>query len=124
MALDFRTRKRYKQIVFSRLSLGVLVVLALVLARGLWGVYQSLSDSERNLARIEEDFVELEEREIFLESELGRLRTSAGVDEEIRERFGLIREGEGIIVVVEDGETAEMKKESGSLWNAIRSWFR
>jgi cell division protein FtsB len=121
---DFRKRQRIKRVVFSRITIAILAVIVLVLARGVWGIYQKERDTAVKLAQVAREESELEARKMFLESEVARLRTSQGVEEEIRENFGLGTEGEGVIIVVPgDASAAANAVGQRGFWNWIRNFF-
>lgn len=71
------------------------------LSWSVWGVYrqerQTGENTERRLAQLEE----LLERERALDTEIERLSTDRGIEEEIRRKFEVAKAGEEVIVIVD-----------------------
>ena len=98
---DFYERRRIKQWLYSWPFLIVLIITSIFLAHGVWGVYQ-----QERLTRVIKNqrlthLEELEIREDALQEEINRLNTERGIEEEIRQKFEVAKEGEGVIVIVE-----------------------
>lgn len=120
MTVRYKTKKR-KQMLGSKLLLICLLVVIVFLFKGVWGVYIKARQSGERLEQIRKEHEELTERNIFLEHEVVRLSTDAGVEEEIREQYGLGREGERVFVIVEeDDESATTSQKS--FWDYIQFW--
>ncbi len=60
---------------------------------------------EREKQRLEQELSSLKERNSKLRAEVDRLKTPEGVEEVARESLGLVKEGENLYVVLEDGQT-------------------
>ncbi len=54
------------------------------------------------------------EREDFLEGEISRLRTEQGVEEILRQKFNIKKDGEEVLVII-DEEIDEKERENKSL---------
>jgi|TARA_Y100000310_G_scaffold7875_1_gene8552 cell division protein FtsB len=85
----------------------VLFIVAALLLHGVWNMYQKESGTRVIKAKRLEELQDLQGREAALQAEIDRLNTSRGVEEEIRKKFEVTREGEGIIVIV---DTPEVEK--------------
>lgn len=123
--MDFRRRQRLKRAAFSRVTVALLAFVVLMLARGVWGIYQKERDTAAKLDQAVREEGELEARKTFLEREVIRLRTREGVEEEVRENFGLGKEGERVIIVVphDDGIVAGVRTDSG-IWEWLKRLFK
>lgn len=67
----------------------------------------------------------LEERHQALEARVALLETERGVEEELRERFLVAKEGEEVVIMV-DGTRTELDTPPPprkSVWDHITSWF-
>jgi cell division protein FtsB len=122
--LRAREKYRIRRFLFSKVTLLVLFVLVVVFAKGTWGAYQKSEYAKENRERAEVQLAELTEREDKLEVELQRLETERGLEEEVRQKFDVGREGEHLVVLVDSPQagTAE-KSESGSLWQRFKGLF-
>jgi len=98
----------------------------MVLVKAVWGVYQKQDITKDNLFKVEASLNSLQAREKMLSSEIERLKTASGKEEEIREKYGLIKEGEEMIVVVDDDSSNNSGPVSTpiSFWQKVLDWLR
>ncbi|OIP65380.1 hypothetical protein AUK15_01810 [Candidatus Nomurabacteria bacterium CG2_30_43_9] len=70
--------------------------------KGAWGIHQKaqIAISERNIAQ--RSLLELEARTVELQASLIRLKSDIGVEEEIRQKYSVVRPGEEVVVIVDD----------------------
>lgn len=109
----------------------VLVFLAILLGFFAWGVVGFMGKMQvtRENRRIAEYKIsELNKEKEKLSSDIAKLKTESGVEESIREKFGLAKEGEGLIVVVEDKTppAAEDSSKAGFFSSLFfwKNWFK
>lgn len=102
---EFQKKKKIRNWIYSPLSLLVLLILFIVIAKSLFGVYQKEKISAANLERERIELAKLVAREDNLASSLEYLKTDAGVESEIRGKFRAVKEGEQVAVIV-DNEAA------------------
>jgi cell division protein FtsB len=109
-------------------SVPVLVILFVVLLFFAWGVIRFLikmNNTSRNREIAENKVIELSKQRDQLSGDIESLKTDRGLEENIREKFGLAKEGEGVIVIVDDKNAveAEVKKEN---WLTLffKNWFK
>lgn len=82
-------------------SLILLVVLAFLLARGAWFMWEKQRESSKLSKNLEEKVLALELREEELKKEVAHLETEEGIKGEIRERFTVTEDGEYVAVIVD-----------------------
>lgn len=82
-----------------------------------------MSATSENREVAQNTLLEMELKRERLATEIAKLETEGGVEENIREKFGLGKEGEGLIVVVDDKNKVEVVEEEkgwfGSLWDKL-----
>lgn len=72
----------------------------------------------------ENKVAELEKEKKRLSSDISKLKSQDGVEESIREKFGLAKEGEGMIVVVEDKNPPQTPKQKpGGFFSFLKNLF-
>ena len=109
----------------SKPILAVLGILLLVFAWGVISFMSKAAETSKNKKMAESKVAELETEKEKLSSDIARLKTEAGVEENIREKFGLAKEGEGLIVVVDDKNKAvDAEEDSGGFWVFLKNLFR
>lgn len=80
---------------------GLLVIVA-ILTKAVWDIYFKNQLAENNLAGTVKELVNLEARKAKLASEVDKLKTDQGLDENIRNNFSVAKEGEKVITIVND----------------------
>lgn len=121
----FHERRRLKQLLFSKITLLVLLIVVLFFSTSVWDVYQKQRETVLKRERAERELAELREREASLRAEIERIESKQGLEAEIRSRFEVGREGEGVIVIVDPkaDEQAAHVAEAPSLWSRLISIF-
>ena len=80
----------------------VLGILVLVFAWGVKDFTEKMLTTRTNKETARQKLRELTEKKEMLSLDIAKLNTESGIEENIREKFGLGKDGEGLIVVVED----------------------
>lgn len=111
----FQKKRKTNNWLYSKLTILVLAFFVFVLSQGSVEVYEkareSLDRKNESIAALQK----LEVRKEHLESEVYRLNSDVGVEEELRKRFSLSKEGEKVIVIVDEGNEAENATNSDNI---------
>ncbi|MCR4330390.1 MAG: septum formation initiator family protein [Patescibacteria group bacterium] len=99
--LDFQQKKKLRKAMYSKGVLLVLGIIVLFLGNATWNVYQKYSEARGNEENVLNELRKLQERESDLSADIERLNTQRGVEEELRKRFGVAKEGEEVMIIVE-----------------------
>ncbi len=121
--LEFREKKRFRGILSSKVTIGILVVLVALLGRGVWGIYSKQLIAVENRFEAERELAALAAREQFLESEVNKLTTENGIALEIREKYNVRKPGEEVVVIVDATTTTEADRYVPGLGERVREWF-
>ena len=89
------------RVLFRRAGILGLVVLLFFSVMGSWRAYQKAQESSAMRTVAETENTDLVEREQKLKADIERLSTDRGKEEVLRERYGLAKEGEHMVVIVE-----------------------
>ncbi len=120
---DVHEKQRMRRWLYSKTTFAVLIVCIFVAGMNAWDMYQKARLTKTQLAQTEEAYAKLQEREAFLSEETKQLETEAGVEAKLRERFGVAKEGEEVIVILDDTESEE-SAETLSWWQRVVRWMR
>jgi cell division protein FtsB len=120
---DFDDKKRIRRFVASPWVLAGIGVLIVIAGMNTWDMYQKWRLSEEALEKTRASYENLEKREAFLDSKIDSLSTEAGVEAEVRERFGVAKPGEGVIVVLSEEEEQQFVEEEEGWWEEVKGWF-
>lgn len=114
-------RDRAVQLVWKRLAWVALLVLVVILGRAAWDMYMRWKEATKYQERATAELSGILERETELRKDIASLKDGHGVETALRDRFGLAKEGEGVIVIV-DEEVVENAAESSSWWARWFNW--
>lgn len=121
---NFKEKRRFRSILNSKIVLIFLSALVLFFAWGVIGFMVKMETVRENRKIAENKFIELQKQKEHFSREIAKLNTEEGKEDNIREKFGLAKEGEGLIVIVEDKNLKEEEKEdSGGFWGFIKNLF-
>ncbi len=117
---------KLKDIIFSVPFIVFLGIVCSLSISSTWNVYKKAKETQNNLTNITKTYDELKSRESELIKKIESLGTALGVETEIREKFGLVKEGEEMIVIVDpavkEGKVEEAT-DNQTLWEKIKEWF-
>ena len=98
-ALDFRERTKLRRALYAKPTILVIVAIASVSLSGAWNMYQKSKEAKANDDKANAALSALQTREAGLRSDIERLSTPRGQEEEIRDRFMVAKEGEKVIII-------------------------
>jgi cell division protein FtsB len=124
--MKYGNRSIWNKLVASPLSVMVLVVIAFVLARAVFNIYNKAQLSENRLAQAEANLSNLTQRQKDIASKVESLSTDQGIEAEIRTRYHAVKSGELVAVIVDDSQTANVRNAATSTSSATSSlsWWR
>ena len=121
---DFHEKRKLRRILYSKAALIVLGVLVVWFSYQVFIVYEKDKQARERRAESVALLQELEGRKNQLRSEVERLSTDRGIEEEIRDRFEVAREGEQVIVIVDAPEESKQKPEKKKgFFERLFDWF-
>ena len=116
--------RQWRRLLASRPVQALLIIVLILVGESVVRLYQRervIAVDEQSLTR---ELAALEVRRAELIADVTRLGTERGVEEEIRERFGVVKAGEKVINLIGDMATVTPTATTISLWQEIINWFR
>lgn len=117
----FESQKQIKSRIYSRTTLVVLLVLIILIAKGVFTLYLRNSESVTARENAEMKVKDLRERKQLLSSEIEKLNQEDGVDQEIREKFNVVKPGENVVLIVPD-DIATTTEEKPGIFTRFWHW--
>lgn len=117
----FEAQKQIKNRMYSRTTLVVLLFIIIFTARGVFNLYLRNQESVKALQDTKMKVKELTERKDQLSNEITKLNEDDGVEQEIREKFNVIKPGENVVLIVPD-EAATTTVEKPSIFKRFWHW--
>lgn len=125
--LEYKIKQKFepKKLLHSKVLLFIALIMAFFILRATSGVYDKLSVSKKNLALTSQELKNLEDRADFLKSEIKRLESKEGIEEEIRDKFRVSKAGEKAVFILDGDEVYEGDLlEKRSIWQSFLNFFR
>ena len=114
--LEFQEKKKLRKFIYSPLFLGLLLVAIIIVGRGTWGVFQKSKESRERLQASLAELETLQAREENISEEIEQFSTPRGVEQEIREKYRVAKEGEHMIILLGDKEAPKPVEEPKLPW--------
>ena len=122
---SFQQRRGWRNIIYSSPSLFLLIILLFFFAFGVIRFFGKMRTTGENRKIAEEKVAQLQKQKETLSTEITKLNTESGKEESIRERFPVAKDGEGVIVIVEDENVPNVPKpKSDGFFSFFTNWFK
>lgn len=102
--LRFREKKTFRRYIYSKTFLVLLLVVIVVVSRAVYDVYTKAQTAAAFRAEAEKTLAEMRKREAYFAGEIDRLKSDMGIEEEIRKKFRVAKEGEKVIILKDEPE--------------------
>ena len=127
MLVEFKDKQKTKRFFYSKIVIFIIVVVIVTLIPGVYGIYIKGQESAKDRAAAERELADLKTREEMLSSRLNYVNTDRGLEEEIREKFNVAKQGESVIVLVDKPVVASTTENDANIframWNKIKKVF-
>lgn len=116
-----RERQKVKRRIYSRSVQVLLLVVFLFLANSTWQIYKKNQEARNELLKAKEELALLEANSAEIVQKIKDLQSERGRDREIREKFGVAREGEDALVILRPKSiaTTTAKEPTRSFWSRL-----
>jgi cell division protein FtsB len=99
---DFHEKRKIRHVMYSTPVISALFLLALCIGYIAYHRYIVAEEMQAKLDERRELLSELKQRAALLESKVEYLKDERGIEEEIRNRFDVAKEGEQVVVLVQN----------------------
>lgn len=122
---NFQENNKFKKFIQSR---PILVILAILVIFFTWKIVilsLKLQETYKNKELEQQKIFDLQQRKEKLSKDIEKLNTEKGKEEAIRENFGMVKEGEQVIIIIDDKDTKQIEKiqKNGGLINFFKNLF-
>jgi cell division protein FtsB len=122
--LSYVEKRKMRTVIYSPWVAVLLLGLLIVSGRAAWGMYDTYTESVAKRIESEREWGILTEREKELRNSIERLSHERGIEEEIREKYMVAKEGERVLVVTdapdqEDREIDRTQRVSPHWWTPV-----
>lgn len=99
---DFHEKRRIRELLYSKPAIGFLLLLTILLSVSAYNRYEIAEETKERLEAKQAELDALEQRADILETKVRYLEDERGVEEELRSRFDVAKEGEDVIILVDE----------------------
>lgn len=128
---EFQQKRKIQNWMYSKIVIFLLIIIAIIILKGAWGVYLKKVESDKNLTKTEAEYNQLSARKNNITDSIARLNTPNGIEEEIQQKFNVVRGEENIAVIVGGGVSTTTvspvnppKSFWGKIWDSITGVFK
>ena len=123
---NFQDKKRWRGALLSKPVLVLLGIMVLIFAWSVIGLLDKMGETIKNKKIAEEKVAELQKNKEKLSLDISKLETDEGKEDSIREKFGWVKEGEGIIVVMDDktSQQANTATQPSGFFSWLKNLFK
>lgn len=116
-----RTQRRFRSVLYSKFTIIALAIVFVFVANSAWQTYKRVravaAEHSKSLAELNA----LQGRKSSLQNDLNSLNTPEGVERQLREKFGVVKNGEEEVVIVNQNSssTGSASAGAGDWWNNV-----
>ena len=116
----FRVQK-YRNVLYSWPMILALALILFIAGRASWNMYEKEQEAHEKLTAVQEEHQTLKERHSHIRDDVERLQTDRGKEAAMRERFGVVKENEHVVHIVErDKEQSSGNQDADvTLWETV-----
>lgn len=131
---DFHEKRKIRSILYSKASVTVLLLISFFVGMSAYERYVVEREMAAKLDEKRQKLESLQLRATALEADVEHLQNERGIEEELRGRFDVVKEGEQVVIIIDDEsetptqgapETREVTPSAhpeASVWSSFKFW--
>lgn len=129
---DFHEKRKIRNVVYSKASIGLVLLLTAVLSFSVYERFTVEGEMAEKREIKERELEELRHRSALLEAKVEHLKNDRGIEEELRSRFDVAKEGEQVVILLDESEEqkravqgppgANVEQEKKSFFSMFKFW--
>ncbi len=112
-------QKLWHKIALSWVTIIVLTLFAILLANGVYKIYKKNLNATKKADYAQAELAKVVERQKSISKDLEHIKTSAGIEEELRRKFDVSKAGEHLLVIVDKEVEPEAPTKKESWWQSL-----
>lgn len=120
---EFNSKNKYN-FWHSPLVLIVFFCILILFVYNIIGLVEKERETAKKKNIILANIENLHKRENILNKEIEKLKTEEGIEETIREKYQVVKEGEKMVVIVDEEKPIEVTKKNVVIGNNFLEWIK
>jgi len=121
---DFHQKRKMRTVFTSRITQGILLILAFMVMWSAYDRYLIARDMADLRAGVESEVMDLKDRRESLGSEVEYLSNERGIEAEMRRQFDIARDGEQVVIILEEDNLEKNTELSATNTTPVRAWYK
>lgn len=113
---ELRRKQKLKKRLYSWPALVLLVFITFIFVRGTYLVFQKKIESTRDVQALEAKKNSLDEEQAELTQNIASLKTDAGLEKEVKEKYNVALPGEHVVILVDPDSSSSATSTDGRAW--------
>jgi cell division protein FtsB len=129
---DFHEKRKIRSLFYSKFFVGILFLISIFVMFSAYNRFEAAADMEEKLESRRVELEKLEQRAALLKTKVEYLQNERGVEEELRSRFNVAKEGEQVIILVDQKkdpvqslptqDASNQTSSEESFWDIFKFW--
>jgi cell division protein FtsB len=119
---DFHQKRKMKTVFGSRVTQGIILVAALFVLMSAYNRFLIAEEMAERREAVEMEIDGLKARRESLDAEVKYLSNERGMEAEMRRQFDIAREGEQVVIILEDEPVEPVPSETTT--TTQRAWYK
>ena len=117
---------KISKIFHTHWKIAILIILVIFTGQTVFIDYRRYQDSRAGLALAEKEVAAMENKKAVLEESTAELKTEQGIEEAIRQKYQVTKNGERLIVIVDDEQRKpiETTEKPRGIWQTIINFLK
>jgi cell division protein FtsB len=124
----FEKRRKFENFFYTRTAVVILALVAVLFGLSVISVFEKRHEAAQNAHEAEYEVQTLSARQAKTEQSIKTLNTDAGVEEAIRNKYRAAKDGEGLVVIMDQSQTETVRAPQPQVpqtwWQKFISFFK
>lgn len=120
-----QSKNSLNKILYSKITIIILFAFLVILSYSVFSLYKKRNEALTKTRAAEAELNRVKEKQAQIDSSLDKLSTPEGIEDAIRDKFQVVKNGEELIVVTdpEQNKIIEEENEKQTFWDKIKEFF-
>ncbi len=120
-----QSKNSLNKIIYSKVMVLILLIFLALLSYSVFSLYKKRNEALTKAHAAQAELDRVKDKQSQIDSSLDKLSTPEGIEDAIRDKFQVVKDGEELIVVTDPNhnETSEKEEVKQTFWDKIKEFF-